>query len=444
MVNVRRRAALSGVTLLTTLAAVVMGVAPARADDQRRQVASCDVSGCLIAHLVVDSDGDGVCDADELLAGTDPHDPTSVPPLRQLVELAGKELLPSFENGLAAFVVLPADIAEKRLPEGTPDLLSAFPMGGRKSTLETLGISSDLMAAHGIDLETGGLTIGLGDTGTDGPPRRVGGIDVRLISAGGDDDPTPLPQLPKLTSTSTTWHSNGDVETVYNYSDGSMDRDVSSPDGTTRGEHVASDGRQTESSQTTTSERDEGGSHVTETTKETYDKDLNTKSTETTVVVTNDAGVTTTVTKETEYQRDENGEVTGTTETTNVKVTDGDGKTVAEGSQTRQCDANGETCSSPYVNPDADDTTIVTAEMVKYTLRELGSSITTLPGWTAPGDATPEDPNDVSTVILVDPDLQDMAILADVPRLSGAQPEIRSDLPSPQDAADPNNPDWPR
>jgi hypothetical protein len=154
--------------------------------------------------------------------------------------------------------------------------------------------------------------------------------------------------------------------------------------------------------------------------------------------------VTTKVTTRTEYERDDDGNVTGTTVTSNVTITGEDGETLAEGSQTQKCDANGQNCSSPYVNPDADDVLTVTPEMVDRTLRLLGSNITTLPGWAPPEGGTPRDPHDPSTIMLVHPELDDTAILADVPRLSGAQPESRPDLPSPGQAVDPDNPGWPR
>jgi len=431
-------------SLFAAFAAVALAAGPASADDgERRLVVSCDDSGCLLAHAVVDSDGDGVCDADERLAGTDPHDPTSVPPLRRLVELAAKDSLPSFENGFATFVVLPPDITAKRLPEGAPDPIGAFPLRGRKDSLAALGISGELLGAHGIDVSVSGLTIGRGDENAGEPPVRVGGIDVRLISAGDDDDLAPLTKLPSWTGTTFYTNSDGDLVTSRRYSDNSCDNAVTGSDGVTRGEHVTSDGRQTSTSESTASQREEGGSRVTEYTSKTYDANLNTTSTTHVVSTTNDAGVTTTVGTTTEYQRDENGDATETTVTTTVTVKDKDNKTLAQGSQTQKCDANGQNCSSPYVNPDADQPTVLTPEMVDHTLRKLGSAVTTLPGWTAPGEGTPRDPSDPGTIALVDGELHDVVILADVPRLTHAQPEARPDLPSPRDAADPKSPGWP-
>jgi hypothetical protein len=85
----------------------------------------CDATGCYVAWRVVDSDRDGVSDADEIMSGTDPHDPASRPGLVHLAELGFEHRLPSFEAGLGAFVALPAEIVHAREKTGV-DLLGAF------------------------------------------------------------------------------------------------------------------------------------------------------------------------------------------------------------------------------------------------------------------------------------------------------------------------------
>ena len=67
-------------------------------DGLLKVVRMCDLSGCYIAWRVVDSDGDGVSDADELVAGSNPHDAASVPSLKLVATLAGKSTLPSFKQ----------------------------------------------------------------------------------------------------------------------------------------------------------------------------------------------------------------------------------------------------------------------------------------------------------------------------------------------------------
>jgi hypothetical protein len=184
-------------------------VAPAEAADEpvaaRGFARVCDPSACLIAWEVVDSDGDGVSDADEAVAGTDPHDAASHPPVRQLADLLVERTLPSFEAGLATMVALPADLIELH-EKATGERLSqfdlgAFDVGQRKETMSRLGISAEAMAEAGVDPTRGGLTVGLDRPSKDDggmPAVRVGGVDVATISAepnkkGGQ---TPMPVEP--------------------------------------------------------------------------------------------------------------------------------------------------------------------------------------------------------------------------------------------------------
>ncbi len=170
-------------------------------DGLLKVVRMCDLSGCYIAWRVVDSDGDGVSDADELVAGSNPHDAASVPSLKLVATLAGKSTLPSFEAGRGAFAVYPEALQAqlvKMYPEyaaqGAVAQAMAFPLNpGRGDALSRVGISADLLKKHGIDSERDGFTVGLdlGQKTESGiPGRMVGGIDVRLISA--EDDLVPL------------------------------------------------------------------------------------------------------------------------------------------------------------------------------------------------------------------------------------------------------------
>jgi hypothetical protein len=187
----------------------------------------CDTSGCYLAWDVVDSDHDGVCDADELIAGTDPYDPRSKPSLRVIAEVSGKNRLPSFEAGLGAFFIYPETL-QAFVAARVKDPLTTFSGFERGDSLARMGISADLLKQNGIDAQRDGFTIGLDhNTDTGMPGRRVNGIEIRLISD--EDDPTPLPDLPKKE----TELAGGILLTEYR--DGTMTFDY--PDGG----HVALD-----------------------------------------------------------------------------------------------------------------------------------------------------------------------------------------------------------
>jgi len=160
----------------------------------------CDPSGCYLAWNVIDSDEDGVCDADELMAGTNPHDPLSLPQLIIVAELGGKRLLPSFEAGRGAFFIYPVELQEKiqaskndplspiyTALEKANSLTVAFPLGmERADTLSRLGISTELLKQHNIDVNTDGFTLGF-DMGTNNDTYEpmIGGMRLSWYS---DDD----------------------------------------------------------------------------------------------------------------------------------------------------------------------------------------------------------------------------------------------------------------
>lgn len=189
----------------------------------------CDTSGCYLAWNVIDSDRDGVCDADELMAGTDPYNPLSKPSLKVVVEVGGKARLPSFEAGLGAFFVFPEKL-QGMLKETQKDPLAAFPLAlERADSLTRLGISSEQLTKYGIDAMHDGFTIGFDREAKDSfPGRRVGGIELRLISQE-DEEPAPLSKLPHggIVKTETL---DGDKFTTYK--DGTVRADWETGGGT--------------------------------------------------------------------------------------------------------------------------------------------------------------------------------------------------------------------
>ncbi|MCI4568514.1 hypothetical protein [Lysobacter sp. CFH 32150] len=178
---------------------------PARAaDPELRHIRICDTSACYYAWNVVDSDRDGVCDADEIAVGSDPYDPNSKPPLSVVVALLGKGLLPTYEFGVGKVIVYP-DKLQSTIEAGLKDPLAAFPMGKRADAMSLIGLPTELMAEHGFDVEHDGITLTLQHDQKSGlPEARMGGVVISLISADDGEDPV-----------------LNDVTEIYNYDDGS-------------------------------------------------------------------------------------------------------------------------------------------------------------------------------------------------------------------------------
>jgi hypothetical protein len=405
-----------------------------------RTLRICDPTGCYVAWRATDSDHDGVGDADELMAGTDPHDPLSRPGLEVVVELASARQLPTFEAGLGSFVLFPVEIVEM-LSKARPDLLGAFAMPAREDTLTRLGISADLMASVGVDPGRSGMTVGLDHpSGSDGlPGPRVAGISASLLSAGTDP---PVGTVPHggVKNRYKDWF--GDWVTEYN--DGSQDTWSDEGDGRHVIEHENADGSEGPTRDITTSSStssDGTRTDKTDTTTTNEAGDVLSQSSETTQTFPD--GATSSIKVVTEYQRDKDGNVVGTTTTTTVSYVSADGGYGSSSKTVEQC--NGSECTEvsyefedsdtiddeEHVNPDADADTILTYEMVDQTLRLRGAAVTVVQGWTAPGEQDPTDPNDPGTIILVDPDHATAFTVVDAPRVTTAQPEFRDDLPNP-------------
>jgi hypothetical protein len=153
----------------------------------------CNDNICLIYHLAsLDTDQDGVSDADEIAAGTDPRDARRTPSANQIVKVIAEGRLPSFSKGFSEMVVLPT-----KGPHGK-DLLPASISVDRPSTLESLGISQESLSRHGIKQNDGFSILnafpgmqrqGSGSNPIAKPPLLIGRINMALYSA----EPTPAP-----------------------------------------------------------------------------------------------------------------------------------------------------------------------------------------------------------------------------------------------------------
>ncbi len=161
---------------------------PEEQNIRARALSYCENGVCLVvAAELADSDGDGVSNADEKAAGTDPNDPASRPPMRRLIDLAGTGRLPSFAERHSEIFVLPV-LAPDGRPVVKDDPLAGGPPVPVRDALAGLGIKRETLARFGVAAEPA-LQIGLGpaapaDAGNDQPPVKVGGVDMALLAQG--------------------------------------------------------------------------------------------------------------------------------------------------------------------------------------------------------------------------------------------------------------------
>lgn len=363
---------------------------------ERRVLRLCDPTGCYVAWRAYDSDRDGVCDADEVAAGTDPHDPADRPPLRQLLELVSGRALPSFEYGVGGFVVFPIEIVVARAKLGV-DPLGAFPVPSRGDTLTRLGVSAQTLAEYGISVERDGFSLGLdGLTAKPGRPAgvKLGRFDASLVSAG-----TSNPQFAHG-----GWigaEPVGDGGTVNRYRDGTTEQVTRS------GNHVQivySDGKGRTDSNWDGSDdtRVDGAAAVRDMRGQLYQPDGDKESTYEGSSRDDLDGPEDSYSGVTEYPEDEGG----------------------------------------YVNPDEAYGSVVTEELVDGVLRLRGAAVDVVQGWHAPGtDGTPDDVRDPSTIMLVDDTAGTLYLLVEPTRLAAMPlPEGRPDLPDPMDRIPPGVP----
>ncbi len=223
--------------LLSALGAISFASSVQAADPELRHIRICDLSACYYAWNVVDTDRDGYNDADEVVAGTNPHDPKSTPGLSLIVDLIGAQMLPTFEFGVGKIIINPAELQAELEARGggSESPLAAFPLGERKDALTRMGLDTELLAEHGYSAEFDGLTLVLGRDDQDGPVRRVGGVDVSLISA--EDEAGDITISPELKIDRMEEFPDG--STFIQYEDGSSL--VISPDG--QGDYRGPDGK---------------------------------------------------------------------------------------------------------------------------------------------------------------------------------------------------------
>ncbi|MDI1462879.1 hypothetical protein QEZ54_18035 [Catellatospora sp. KI3] len=482
----RRTLAITAAALLTATA--LTGLPASAAPDQPPVLKSlrlCDATACYIAWRVVDSDGDGVCDADEIVAGTDPYDARSYPGMPLLVELTAARTLPSFEAGLGTFAVIPADVLAAWAKDGR-SAEGVFAYARRADALARMGVSAELLAEFGLHPGRG-LTIGLGAVAKEGRPAPIGVGTLAVVRAStGFGQPYGASALTAIKGddglpAQLIAYANG-VKGIAAYAAGGAG-DISYANGSGSGI----------GSKTTISGKDaDGNPSVTEM---VTDSDGRVESVVRTSRV--DGGSwSQTYTESTQYNRDSSGKVTSIiitrTTTTSTQYGSGTGRTV------HQCDGSGGNCQDitypahgdaghdaptgdhggaghgpaegiepdpatgdnpgghgepgdshdpddpadggpihhdpddhGYIESDYAGPAFISQEQVDQTLRLRGAAVNVVEGWRSPGlDRDPQFPN-LGTIMLVTDAGDTFTVLTEPVRVTEAQPEGRPDLPQP-------------
>lgn len=346
-----------GALLLPTTLASSAHAADGRRGDRLADLRVCDLSACYLAVGVVDSDGDGVADADETALGYDPLDPASTPPLSLVLDATIDGKLPTYELGHGTWAVFPEEFVKglekkwlnlQELPGGVESGLPSevFGIPTRRGSLALAGIDDGLLKGLGVEAPwKTGLTFGLTlDSGG-----KTMGIDLGRFNGSwyGAYDGVTAWWAASHGGEKNTNPDNGTK--VTEYGDGSSSRTTP---GTAGCELICTSSSRTEyydpglntvGSSTDEAYYDLSGRYHTE--RKQRDENGNVvKETETVHTKNKDGG--TTITKDTtEYERDENGKTTGTTKTHTERTVDKNGKETSSTTTTQKCDAKGENCT---------------------------------------------------------------------------------------------------
>jgi hypothetical protein len=360
----RRSVALAVSTLLSTLSLSTLSAPSAQAESRAHVKQTCASGVCLVVvKAVVDSDGDGVSDDDEIAAGTNPQDPYNRPSPKDVLGLAAEGKLPSFNQHFTEVLVMPTEG-----PDGQAlGIADSFP--DRDDMMKLFGIGGDLLKTSGLDprggirvaanrdamFDIGGKQISTGHT-----PVKVGGLDYSLISGSGNERLFGMsPNAGKQRDgRDITTHGPDGITTTRHYKDGSVDGQLrSSADNSVT--QVSLDGSLNEVGSGSASALPSGDISY----QVSDDKGTLTVTISPTKVVNGTESQTTTQTRE---NIDGSG-WTSTTTTTTTKAKDGSTATTIKTKQTSKACS---TCdpvvtrddSAEYSNPDADYMTIWVSE----------------------------------------------------------------------------------
>ncbi|BCB83011.1 thrombospondin type 3 repeat-containing protein [Phytohabitans suffuscus] len=463
IIRTRRIVALAAAMVLPFLVAVPAVAEEEKPEERPRKsfVRLCDPTGCYIAWRVVDSDSDGVCDADELMAGTDPFDARSRPGLRQTVELATAEKLPSFRYGLGIFVAFPAELIELKEKATNLPVVGAFAMPERADTYTRLGVNLGQFDELKASVRRDGIAIGLGTRAQTAGEQPT--IEITLFGGRyqgyerGETAQGSPAQYGGAVRTEPLWIWN-DADFRVHYKDGSHDDVTLIPGGSSR-QHYNQDGSKGTRTEHVHNESDGVDIDITY----IYSPDGKLTKTIETKSRRNPDGSYDTLTEETTYIYGDDGKVTGTVHSESVVLVGSEHESA--GQTVSQCDASGGNCTevgsmtyhsdddepeddpghddpgghddttTEYVNPDYTDDAVTYVNTFSDVTRVLGANINVMRDWRPPYADKEPDLDRLSGIIYVDDTAGVYNTYFSEPKVTTAQPEYVPGMPNPGDRA---------
>jgi hypothetical protein len=441
-------------TVRTMVILCIAALAGGCASFDVRMPSRCALGICILyTDLARDSDGDGFPDIDERAAGSDPFDAGSRPSVLALTDAISGFRLPSFNRGMSEIVVLPT-----KSPQGA-DLVPVGWLPARKSLLDQMGFSADLLKAFGLSADGGfRMQIDLPALGAATPAFGVlvGGVDMALISDGGSPDEGMRNRLSAGLDPLGSHRATGEAKSTYSQLSDGWQLDVTWNDGWSAATKIAKDGSKTQwltdanltrgyktETEPEVTQKNADGTVLTHqsSTETNYRTGKVTKTEEDRTEKQLPGGGTQTTTIVKTTTRDKDGKVTAVVIDTTVRNTDKQGKSTTT-STTQTCDSAGKNCKASdqsashedFYDPEQRTVLIIPSAKDMARLLAVVKGGNTTPRQTQ--DRQPFGKDAVARlgglnplIILVDPDHPAELGFRTRPRITGAQPETVGERP---------------